>query len=285
MGIFANKVSLWNYHRATLRFRGRIMGPIPKDPKVIEGWLRAKAGVETDEEVRIKLIRTLSELGKPVDADMTIEQIIEASEAMAKDETCGFKIDPEHGLYLEGRAVKAAIKESINILFPGQRAGPSRKGVKSFVAERVFVLEDRLFFGQQEPSGIEVMFGRVQTPQGPRSTVGYHEYVEGATLRFHIMEQKMIILPGTKPKDKDEDAVAIEGEPCLDAKTWPYVWESAQEIGLGALRSQSFGRFDIIEWEDVTREQAPAPGSDALLALDELETLEAALAADAEAAG
>src|SRR5215831_9198885 len=85
-------------------FRDKLIGGVPKDPRLIEGWLRARAGLEDAQEIRQAMLRTLGELGVDVHEDMTFEQLEQASAALAaRKQTTGFKLG-EHGLYVEGPA-------------------------------------------------------------------------------------------------------------------------------------------------------------------------------------
>jgi hypothetical protein len=102
-GIFAADARLFTTYCARLVFRDRIVGGVPKDPRLIEGWLRARAGLEDAQEVRQALLRTLAELGAEVRAGMSLDELVRASEAVAPArQTTGFKVG-EHGLYVEGR--------------------------------------------------------------------------------------------------------------------------------------------------------------------------------------
>lgn len=244
MGIFDRESTLFTTYRATLVFRGKVMGGTPKDPKLIEGWIRAKAGVSDTEELRHMVYQTLAQLGADVSPGMSMDEMIRASEHLAAvKQTVGFKHD-DHGLYLEARHVKAMLKESVNILFDGDKWGQRQKrskdakpgdmtggkGPKAFVAERVFVNPDRIYLGAAEPSGVDMLIGHIEEWNGnTRSTLTYHEYVERPTIRFEVMVAR--------------DSVPHEA--------WPLIWQHAQENGLGAVRSQSYGRFDIEQWEPV----------------------------------
>src|SRR6266540_4074767 len=186
-GVFDRTSNLFSRFRARMAFRDKLIGGVPKDPRLIEGWLRARAGLEVAQEIRQAMLRTLG----------------------------------EHGLYVEARQVKAMLKESTNVLFGGERWGSTRKGPRSFVAERVFVEPDKLWVGVDEPSGIELMIGHLWGPTGPRSTLGYHEYVERPVLEFTVLAVRDALTP----------------------EQWADIWVHAQENGFGALRSQGFGRF------------------------------------------
>lgn len=235
MGIFDGHYhKVFTTYRATLEFRDRIMGGTPKDPKIIESWLRAKAGISDDKEINEALRRTLVELGVDVGPNMTMADLEKASEALAAHrQTNGFKID-ENGLYIEGRTVKAMLKESVNVLFAGSRWGITKKGPRSFFAERVFVNPDHISLGVREPSGVDLFIGHVNGPQGAQSTLAYYEYVTRARISF--------------------DIIVLHDE--IKADHWPSIWLHAQENGLGSLRSQGFGRFDITAFDNITGKAA-----------------------------
>lgn len=242
MGIFDGQV-FTTYH-ARLQFRGRIMGGTPKDPGVIEGWLRSKAGVTDEEEITSMMIRTLYELGIDVPNNATTEQVIEASKALAGKSAVGFKRD-NNGLFIEGRQVKAMLKECVNILYGGSEgwANPRakkkkdsdeplyKKAPRNFTAERVFVNPERIYLGVKDPTDVDLVIGHIIGPQGPRSTLTYYEYVEAPAIAFDVMVT--------------DDAIPQE--------CWPEIWVQAQEIGLGAVRSQGQGRFDILAWDKVDK--------------------------------
>jgi len=238
MGIFSTDLSarsLFTLYACRLTFRDRVMGGIGRHPAAIEGWLRAKAGIEAREEILHGMLRTLSEMGVPIHEGMSFDDAIAASKQVAANErTQGFKSDPKLGLYVEARQVKAMLKESINILYAGQRVGATKKGPKSFAAERVFVSPQRIFLQRHDPKadvtspdGVELVVGHVTGPAGPRSTLGYNEYVIRPTIDFTVMVA--------------EDSIPHEW--------WPRLWTLAEMNGLGALRSQGHGCFDITRWD------------------------------------
>lgn len=257
MGIFDEEVQLWNYYRVTLQFREKLMGGVPKDPNIIEGWLRSKAGITNTEEVRQATMRTLLELGYDVRPDMTYEEMVEASKEVAGSKlTNGFKNDAILGLYIEGRQIKAALKESVNIHFAGERWGRTKKGPKSYAAERVFVLEDRIALALPEPSGIELFVGHVTGPQGARSTLTYFEYAYRPRITFTLQEAKVVADKGSPPS--------------LTRQQWATTWVSMQEQGIGALRSQGHGRFDVEAFDEITYAEAPKMSAITEQAFDEI---------------
>lgn len=221
--------SVFTRYACEIQLRGKLLGGIPKDPAIIENWLRARAGIDQEEEVRQAMLRTLVELGAEVSEHMSYDQLVEASKSLAAvKQTNGFKRNAD-GLYLEDRQLKAAIKEAVNILFAGTRWGPTKKGPRNYTAERVFVNPSEIKLGVKEPDGIELLIVHATTPQGPRSSLSYHEFVEQPKLVFEVM-------------------VAQDG---IEHDHWPQIWVVAEEGGIGACRSQSYGRFDVVKWEKV----------------------------------
>lgn len=241
--IFADRTRLFTHYRVTIQFRDKIMGGIPKDPKIIEGWLRSKAGVTDETEILAMTRRTLEQLGLDVPHDATIDDMIKASEQIAAVKSTNGFLRGEHGLLIPGRYVKAMLKEVCNVLYAGQKWGKldkethgysyAGKGPKNYLAERVFCVEDEIYLGRDEPDGIEMVIGHVTGPQGPRSTLAYHEYCYRPQASFTVMSVN----------------------DCITPEQWAEMFELAQEEGLGAIRSQQHGRFDVI---DMARVKKPA---------------------------
>jgi hypothetical protein len=234
MGVFdGHKQRLFTTYAVRLEFRDKLMGGTPKDPKAIEGWLKKNAGLAGG-ELRRATVRTLIENGVDLTENPTDDEINAAIAGVASlKQTQGFKTDKEHGLYVEARAVKAMLKESVNVAYAGEKRGPTRKGFRSFFAERVFVNPDRIYVGTRQPSGVELFVGHVTGREGPRSTLTYVEYVERPVLACEV-----IVFNDEITEDE-----------------WPTIWVHAGENGFGALRSQGFGRFEVERWDTV---EAPA---------------------------
>jgi hypothetical protein len=223
---------IFTAYDCTLQFRHKVLGGIPKDPKVIENWLRSRAGIDSDQEIRQAMLRTLIELGVDVSPDMTYEEMVTASgELAAIKQTNGFKRN-EHGLFIEDRQIKAMIKESTAILFPyqsGYKWGRTGKAPRNFLAETVFVDPAQISLSKREPDGIELMMIHASGPKGQVNSLSYHEYVMKPELSFQVLVARDEI--------KNDD--------------WPQIWVHAQENGFGASRSQSYGRFDVVKWDRV----------------------------------
>lgn len=220
-------MSAFDSHRTTAypyTFHGRmhvacIVGGIPTDPKVAEGWLRTKLA-DKDDLIREMVASTMVERGITADeAAVQVDQLKHLN---------GFKRDTD-GLYIEGRQLKSAIKEAGSVAVAAGKLrksgwGSTNKGIKSFLAEHVFVVEDTLHLGVKEPTGVNQRF--VHTFRG--AGIQYEEYVENAVINFTVIT--------------DQD---------LTEKDWAMLWLTGEQQGIGATRSQGFGRYEMQVWEPV----------------------------------
>jgi hypothetical protein len=227
----AKRKPLFTTYRLKLQVRSKILGGTPRDPKIIQAWIKTKAGITKEAEIKEMMIRTLQEQGVDnIHSDNSLEEINEAVAKISKDMGVnGFKKD-DNGIYIESRQVKAMLKEAVAILFPYQaeKWGATKKAPKSFFTERVFPTEDKIYLGKKEADGIHQVIGHLKTPQGPRSAISYYEYAEQPVIEFDL---KIL-------RDSDE----------ID---WEDVLEYAGENGLGASRSQGNGRFDVLSFKKI----------------------------------
>lgn len=205
------------------RFAGRmqiqrLMGGTPSDPKVAEGWLRSKMGIQKEDIVKQAVAEVMAERGITADEAM---KVVDTNRHLN-----GFKRD-EDGLYIEGRHLKAAIKEAASVargvdnLPP--RMGSTKKGTLSFIAEHVIVVEDSLYLNVQEPTGILQSFPR--NPITRQTGIQYTEYVDNAEVHF-----------------------TIHSDYAFTEKEWATIWLTGGQQGIGASRSQGYGRYVVTEW-------------------------------------
>lgn len=207
----------WPFRFAgTLHVRN-IAGGTPSDPKVAEGWLKTKLA-DKDDLIREAVATTMAERG------------ITADEAAAEVDILkhlnGFKRD-DQGLYIEGRQLKAALKEAASVAVASGKLnargwGKTNKGLLSYLAEHVMVVEDRLHLGVTEATGITQRF--VHTWRG--TGIQYEEYVEDAKVDFTVIT--------------DHD---------FTDEQWAMIWLTGEQQGIGASRSQGFGRYEVTRWE------------------------------------
>lgn len=213
-----------------IRFAGAmrvatIAGGIPTDGKVAEAWLKAKLA-DNDDLIREEVAKTMVERGI-TDVDEAVKEVNSLKHLN------GFKRDPERGLYIEGRQLKAAIKEAVNVAYSAGKLlnrqgknswGLTSKGIHAFAAEHIVVVDDRLYLGVNEPTGVMQRF--VHTYRG--AGIQYEEYVEDAKISFTVVT--------------DHD---------FTAEQWAMIWLTGEQQGIGASRSQGFGRYEVTAWERV----------------------------------
>ncbi|WP_042408135.1 hypothetical protein [Streptacidiphilus carbonis] len=205
------------------RFSGTITvtnlaGGTPTDPKVAEGWLRTKLA-DKDDLIREMVAQTM------VDRGVTADEA--ASIVDTNKHLNGFKRN-DHGLYIEGRQLKAAIKEAAGVARATDklkgRWGATNKGVHGFVAEHIMVVEDTLQLGVIEPTRVLQSFPK--NPRTGQTGIQYTEVIDEASFDFTVISDH---------KFTDEE--------------WAMLWLTGEQQGVGASRSQGFGRYEVTRWE------------------------------------
>lgn len=248
MSVFAKYITkAYPYQYAAIAKVGRIAGGTPSDPNVAESWIKTKITGSSDELIRQAVAEIMVERGMP--ADEAVEELqknkhlngfrrTRCAECPATGAPCA---DGKHELYIEGRQLKAAIKEASNVRWPNGRwsigkngdavlrfkEGTERtsgKATRNWMAEHVFVQEDRLMLGVTEPDGVAQRF--VHTFRG--SGIQYEEFVDNAELHF-----------------------TIASDAKLSDEQWGLLWLTGEQQGIGASRSQGYGRYEMMEWKAI----------------------------------
>jgi len=228
-GVFAD----WRTRSFPIKFNGEILvgtlvGGIPSDPNVAKGWIESKIKDGNQQRIQDLVAKTM------VERNVTQDEAVKIVNDLKN--LNGFKRDPERGLFIEGRQLKAALKEAVSVAVAAGKLemtkwGNTRKWLTNYFPEHVFVAEERLYLGVQEPSGIFQQF--VHTHKG--SSVQYQEYVEKVTIEFTIVT--------------DHD---------FTDKDWAMMWTTGELQGLGASRSQGYGTYTVTKWEKTVDEKALA---------------------------
>jgi hypothetical protein len=231
-------------YRAEIQIRELIVGGVPSDPSVIRKWLAARMELG-DAQMEELVQQTLAERD-----DRAFTSTAEAIDLVMASELApsvnGFKRTADGELAYEGRCMKAALKEWVNSAYPGTewdgkkgaKGVAPRKGLMSTLAERVFVVEPLIGLGVKagdlaashtdgETAWVEERIKHVMTPKGPRSSINKVEVVHRPTLALTI---------------------AIRDD-FLSREAWGRIWQTGEEIGIGADRGRSDGTFDLTEWE------------------------------------
>ncbi|GII88247.1 hypothetical protein Ssi03_62370 [Sphaerisporangium siamense] len=222
-------------YRVQLQVLDKLVGGIPSSPSVIKGWLKTRLDLG-DRDLQELAEQTLTERfpDRQPTADALAQALME-SEA-AEVSVNGFKRTPAGELAYEGRCMKAALKEWANSAYPGtdwpskkKVASTFRKGLMATLAERVFVPEVFIPLGVTEPTGIEERVKHVRTPTGPRSSIARVEYVEGPLLTFTLRVH----------------------DDFLSTEEWGRIWQRGEDIGIGADRARSDGKFELRAWDKI----------------------------------
>src|SRR4029453_8285319 len=155
-GVFAD----WRTLSFPIRFDGEILvgtlvGGVPSDPNVAKGWIESKIKDGNQQRIQELVAKTM------IERNVTQQEAVKIVNDLKN--LNGFKKDPEHGLYIEGRQLKAALKEAVSVAVAAGRLGMTkwgntRKWLTNYFPEHVFVMEERLYLGVQEPSGIFQQF-------------------------------------------------------------------------------------------------------------------------------
>jgi hypothetical protein len=231
----------WATYNVELSFLGRLYGGSPFDPKLVEGWIGKNLGITNEEELSKAVVKHLAEVQGLDQTTATDEALAEAIEANAIEKKAqGFKrtVDGNRP-FVEGRHLKAMIKENTNIAFPqgehkwGRYANTTGRQVGgkapiSFVAERVWVPEQPVVVAD-DSDDFEFCVGHIEDWKGRRSTIGYFEFCVKPVITFQVQVLDDVIT----------------------GDQWARIMRSAERNGLGARRSQGGGQFAVTGWEKV----------------------------------
>lgn len=269
------------WYRASLRVN-QICGGVPASPDVAAKWVEAKLKdtrskqevqrlvSETQREIRethvIRATRQMeleaasvtsggkeleqrSEGGLYVAQEMpSDEQLLELAIKKSAEEMAGLNMFKrvERGLahagalHIEGRQIKAALKEGAQVaanagkIPTGKWGDPDnatyKKGLKGWLPEHVFVPDTTVPLFRMDgtpvmdPDGILTKF--VHTHRG--DAIAFEEFVLNAVVTFMVKTD-------------------VE----ISREHWGMIWLTSQDQGLGASRSQGYGVYTILEWEQV----------------------------------
>lgn len=205
---------LWNHHTVTIKAVD-IAGGLPTDPRLIDAWQEArwKAAKITPEDPQT-----------PAEASEATKALL-AAVPEEKGWTT-FPRDDLGRLCIEGRQVKAMLKESANIckgIIPiHEKVIPLR----SKLAERVFVIERLIPLLPERKEADETVERaiHVMTAQGPRDALKRVDICRNVELActLRVLNDGMFTVP-----------------------ILTQLLEHASSNGLGADRSQGYGQFEF----------------------------------------
>lgn len=223
----AFRAQAWPYHFEGTLFLPVVAGGTPSDPKVARAWLMTKLA-DRDDLIREKVATIMEERKVTAEEATKIVDDLQHLNGFLRDKHA------EDTLCLEGRHLKACLKEAASVAMAAEKIeakgwGKTKKGLLGFIAEHVVVVNDRLDLYREdgwvgEPTGIMQRF--VHTWRG--DAIQYEEFVQNCYTDFTVMSDYE-----------------------FDVETWAMIWLTAEQQGLGASRSQGFGRFQLKRWEQV----------------------------------
>lgn len=216
-------------YRVELQVLDKIIGGIPKDPDTIRKWIESRIAQGADLTLQQTVNETVAAMTEATGEPPAVGDVIDGVARQIEGGN-GFKFVDGQLVY-EGRCMKSAFKEASNVAYPGTswpgKPEGVRKGLMRYLAERVFVEDQYIPLGVAEASGTEQRIKHIIGPQGPRSAINVVDYV-------------------TKPKLTFTVAVLDD---FLPAKAWARIWQCAEEIGIGADRARSDGKFELLAWD------------------------------------
>ena len=233
--------ALYDYYRVKLLV-DHLVGGVPKDPDMMKAWIGATCKQFSEEE-RAKIVKAdIAALPKVLEEEMDVSGTT-------------FLVDdgePSKGLYIEGRQLKALLKECANIMrnsIPNGKVpakdpkNPDKvlkeeygiAALKSKMADQVFVEEERVFLNRQKPDrtaqrAIHIPDG----PRGPRNAIKVSDILDNVDVEFTVRRLRR--------GSVSEEALYL----CL---------HFGEENGLGADRSQAFGKFKVVNMDKLTFEE------------------------------
>lgn len=255
--VFADiSARLFKHRYAVTLHIGTLVGGVPTDPDVAAGWIKTKMGLPTEDLVKAEVEKVMDERG--VTPDAAIEEVnrnrhltgfkrdFGSAVAVAdqkKAATTGFVFEGKRKIFteaearrtfgelgIEGRQLKAMLKEATMIAgaadhIPMTKWGKTNKAIKGYLAEHMFVREDWIPLGVTEPSAIVQSF--VHTWRG--AGIKLEEHVNDVEAHFTIVT--------------DDDFAE------RDKDFFGKILSVGEMNGVGASRSQGYGRFVVTRFE------------------------------------
>lgn len=204
-----------------------IAGGVPSDPDVAEAWIRKNVVGASESRIQELVATTMAERG--VTEQEAIEQVNRLKHLN------GFKRGQD-GLYIEGRQVKAAIREAASIAAASGKLALTKWGwtgkyIQSWVAEHIMVDDDVIWLGKDEPDEVAQSF-----PENKRigqRGIQLTEVVRDANVTFRV-----------------------KTDWGFTKREWGMIFLTGGEEGLGSCRSQGYGRYMLPEDGFVVRGRA-----------------------------
>lgn len=200
----------------TLSLAEKILGGIPKHPALLDSWLASRAKPPVNGE-------PLSQEAWTEERAAEMRDLIEPTEDKS---WCSFLRDAD-GIFLTQIQILAFLRDMASTLGYLKTV----RGLRQTLQHTMAIEPARVRLTRHDqiianPDGFDEHAVHVMTPQGPRTSIVRSDYVEApAEIRFNLL-------------------VATKREPKLTEEQVRELFEiGGRTNGLGARRSQGFGRF------------------------------------------
>lgn len=215
----------WRTLRIEIQIRDRLLAGKPASLDAATAMLKARGLNE--------FVAEAEDITDPTERALAAERI-------AKDEgLCEFaRRSGKPGIWLSSNNIKAGVKESWSVL--GLRN--SVRGSRGALAEGIFVNglgggeEGGWIYLGEKPDGVFSSVAHTTGPMGPVSSIKRNEYVEKPRIVFEVIIANAKSVSEKVSDDELASALTHFGE-----------------HGLGASRSQGYGRFDVVSVEEIER--------------------------------
>lgn len=215
----------WRVIRVEIQVRDRLLAGKPASLDAATAMLKAR-GLED-------FVATAEDVSDPAERAKLAEKV-------AGDEgLCEFvRRDGKSGIWMPANNIKAGFKENWSVLGLRMKV----RGSRGAIAEGLFVAgigntteeRDWIRLGD-EPAGVYTAVAHTTGPSGPVSSIKRHEYVTQPKVAFDVMIANAENVADKISDDEIADVLVHFGE-----------------HGLGACRSQGFGKFDVVSVQEVT---------------------------------
>lgn len=227
------------YDRYVVQFRteNRLLGGWPKNPIEELALLKARRNQNLiKEETYAAAVAAVQEASSDDPGEETEQTKLRA--------WTGFPSDDD-GIFLASRQLKSAMKESASVLgLMADVRGSKQILQHSFFTYGLqhrdqvrfyrtpFTVDDQARERVVMPDGYEQLIAHVIGPQGPRSTIKFHDYVENVYFEYELLVRDY------------KSRVTLE-------KFITPILVHMQSNGLGCSRSQGYGRLEILDCEQL----------------------------------
>lgn len=213
----------WRTLRVVIQIRDKLLAGKPASLKAADAMLRAR-GLDD-------FVAEAEDITDPT------ARATAATEIATNEGLCEFsRRDDKPGIWMPSNNVKAGFKENWGVL--GLRV--EVRGSRGALAEGLFVSgpgggieSDWLYLGEK-PDGVIEAVTHSMGPSGPISAIRRNEYVTRPKLAFDVM---IANAKAVSEKISDDELARV--------------LVHYGEHGLGACRSQGFGRFDVISVTEI----------------------------------